>query len=182
MRFRTPSSSRVPNHDHHQDEDVWNRQSRVRRQQSEPEGRPRARQPSRSAPQMERRGEPDGAASSGGQHKHYNGSHHQKGCPQKPFRRDNGWPEDRHVPGEATCPQPQPRARQRHRSHVRQRESSSGRQREPSVGRKSEVNNVGPKETSSGGRQRETRRRERSHDGARAGAMTCPICDGKFAT
>ena len=169
MRFRTPSSSRGPG----DEEDNWSRQSRVRRQQSEPDGRPRARQPSRSAPQMERRGEPDGAPG-GGSRSTYSGSHHQGGQYQKPSRRtsDNGWSDVHHRQQqqqghhnhhhhqqqqqqcESSQPQPPSRSRQRHRSHVRQRESS--------------------------GVRREARRRERSCDGT--GTMYCPMCDGKFAT
>jgi len=162
MRFRTPSSSRGPG----DEEDVWSRQSRVRRQHSEPDGRPRARQPSRSAPQMERRGEPDGAP---GSRSTYSSSHQH----QKPSRRtsDNGWSDVHHRQQqqhqqqhhghhqqqqqcESSQPQPPSRSRQRHRSHVRQRESS--------------------------GVRREARRRERSCDGT--GTMYCPMCDGKFAT
>ena len=58
MRFRTPSASRGQKPGEQEQE--RGRQSRARRQQAEP-GRQGSRQPSRSAPHVETRGEPDGA-------------------------------------------------------------------------------------------------------------------------
>ena len=63
MRFRTPSASRAPPPGTDQDRS---------RGQRRPEPEPgwthgRSRQPSRSAPHMERRGEPDGAPAPGNQ-------------------------------------------------------------------------------------------------------------------
>ena len=183
MRFRTPSATRPP------PEDGWSRPSRVRRQHSqqcgaqagggggggggeggggcgggEGGGRTRQpRQPSRSAPQRERRGEPDGAVAgetsrgcSHHQHPHSphssHSSHSSQAAPQHKHRRN-------------VDPEPQPPARgkqQRHRSHVRQSEPSAGL-------------------------RRETRRRERSCDSATTSATAtaattvhCPLCDGRF--
>ena len=89
-------------------------------------------------------------------------SHPKPTMPISPKKRaeSSGWsrPHNRQQQCEPAAPRTEPeppRSRPRHRSHVRQRESS---------GPRSEV---------------QQQRRERSCD---TNTMTCPMCDGKFAT
>jgi hypothetical protein len=177
MRFRTPSVSRV--------EDGYRQEtrSRLNRQQSHPNttqaptGRPRA--PSRSAPQRESRGEPDGAPNQEHRRVHRPPHHNQASGTRKPSCENSSWPNDsdlssshsrtdgpvrqRPEPNDLTAhPEPSPsRARQRHRSHARQREESA---------------------------RREPERRESSCSAGNNGdnsvprRIRCPLCDKEFPT
>ena len=168
MRFRTPSATRPP------PEDGWSRPSRVRRQHSQQceaeaeagggggsgGGRTRQpRQPSRSAPQRERRGEPDGAVAAGETNR--GGGHHQHpraDCLHSPPSPRSSQAAPQHKHRRNVEPEPPAAARgkqQRHRSHVRPSDPSAGL-------------------------RRETRRRERSCDSSTTATVHCPLCDGKF--
>jgi len=175
MRFRTPSASRMMDDGDRQE--GW---SRVRRQQAPqqhaaqtPTGRPRTQ--SRSAPQRERRGEPDGAATqerSTHTHKHHqhqpsktktpsceNSSWHTNSEPNPSFAGNSRPARQGNKMNDLTNqPKPSPpRARQRNRSHVRQREPSS---------------------------RKEPERRERSCSATRYNGVNtmvpCPLCDKDF--
>eukprot|EP00090_Calanus_glacialis_P004419 TRINITY_DN13297_c0_g1_i3.p1 TRINITY_DN13297_c0_g1~~TRINITY_DN13297_c0_g1_i3.p1 ORF type:complete len:422 (+),score=95.72 TRINITY_DN13297_c0_g1_i3:576-1841(+) len=175
MRFRTPSASRV--------EEGYRQEarSRINRQHSHqgtaqlPTGRPRV--PSRSAPQRERRGEPDGAPSQENSRLPHRPKHNQQTRTKLPSCENSSWtnssepstpnsrterparqrPESIEIPSEY---EPSPyRARQRHRSQARQREESG---------------------------QREPERRESSCSTRSNGGNTsliriqCPLCDKEF--
>jgi len=169
MRFRTPSASRAED---------WDRQearSRVRRQQSQ-QSRPRV--PSRSAPQRERRGEPDGAPAnqkSTAAHLPPNQDRRTKlnSCENSSWHNkseQNSSPASKsrdsrqsHQPNnfKAEAEPAQPRARQRHRSHVRQRDPSARREPERRDGSCSTSRQHGPNIASS--------------------MIRCPLCDREFA-
>jgi len=185
MRFRTPSTSRV--------DDTGFRQegrNRTNRQHSHedfpPSGPGRPRGTSRSAPQRERRGEPDGAASPQGrahrpsshtqhsqhnQHPHH--SHHSH--PTTHSCENSSWSSSQSA-GQKHADRPPPhRGRSRDRAQESEPSTFRGRQGHRSQARQREEPNI-----------RDTGRRERSCSARRAAPQTplntisCPLCDKEF--
>ena len=203
MRFRTPSTTRA----HQEAEDGWSRHSsRARRQQSgrcEAEGRSRPRQPSRSAPQRERRGEPDGAPAGDrsqgqSQHKHHQHHHKHHHTQHHQHSQHSQYPQHaqytQHSHDHQHPPQHPPRSHDHQHpqqsQHAKPRRTTGeveGEKGWPGQGgsrrqqrHRSQVAGTRQRDSSSGPR-RETRRRERSCEGSSLNTVYCPLCDGKFS-
>jgi len=143
MRFRTPSASRVDDGYRQEARSRINRQPSHPAPSQPPTGRPRAQ--SRSAPQRERRGEPDGAPSQDQSRLPPRAHHNQQRRTTIPSCETSSWPQQTDInsanqrtdrpprqrpePSEISEP-PQHRERQRHKSQTRPREESVRREPE----------------------------------------------------